>query len=139
VTYTTHDTQMLYDAVIEHLATATGRQIGDGEAPKVDGQIATLPYAVVYALEDEPPEPALSDQTLTIHDAFQVTSVGASAEQARWMQIKVRAALIGWTPDIEGVGTFPIQWLSGGSVLRSDDVQPPLYSAIDRFVARLSG
>ena len=135
MTYTAHDPRPLYDALVARLETATTRPIGDGEEP----DDTTEPYAIVYSLSDEPPEGPLDDPTEVVGDAFQVTCVGSSRRQAQWMQQKVRAALLGWTPTVAGVGTFPIQPLTGSGVDRDTAVSPPVFFTTDRFIARLSG
>lgn len=135
MTYTAHDPRVLYDALIARLETETARPIGDAEAPAD----TTEPYAFVSPLIDEPSEGPLNDPTQVVDDAFQVTCVGESRRQAQWMQQKVRAALLGWIPTVAGVGTFPVQLLSGSGVTQDSSVEPPVFISTDRFTARLSG
>lgn len=135
MTYTAHDPRPLYDAIIARLIAQTTRPIGDAGEPTS----TATPYAIVYSLSDAPGEGPLNDPTQVLDDAFQVTSVGVSRQQAQWMQQKVRAALLGWTPTISGVGTFPVQPLSSSGVDRDTAISPPVYFTTDRFTARLSG
>lgn len=135
MTYTAHDPRLLYDDLIDHLETSTGRPIGDAGEPSD----TSTPYAIVYPLTDEPHEGPLNDPTQVVDDAFQVTCVGVSRREAQWMQKEVRDALLGWTPTVAGFGTFPVHLLSGSGVARDTAVSPPLFITSDRFTARLSG
>jgi hypothetical protein len=135
VTYTAHDPRLLYDAIVSRLGTSTGRPIGDAGEPSD----TSTPYAIVYPLIDEPHDGPLDDPTQVVDDAFQVTCVGVSRQQAQWMQKQVRDALLGWTPTVSGFGTFPVQLLSGSGTSRDTEVSPPLHFTSDRFTARLSG
>lgn len=131
--YTAHDPRLLYNAIATRLASETSRAIGDAQAP--DG---TLPYAIVYPLTDNPGEGPLSDPHQVANQVFQVTCVGANMDSAQVLQKNVRAALLGWAPTVAGFGTFPVHLLDGSGVLRDDNVQPPLFTTADRFVARVS-
>lgn len=134
MSYTAHNPSTVYTAVVAKLVTATGKKIGRAEAPAD----TTLPYAVVYPLDDTADLDAagsLADPHITTVYEFQVTSVGGTAEQAEWMQHKARTALVGWQPDtITGGPSFGLVEKSGGQGTRRDDgTQPAKFFAVDRF------
>lgn len=131
--YTAHDPRLQINAVLVRLDSETGRPVGDAVAPDDD----TRPYMVVYSLDDDPFEMSQADPHMVANPAFQVTSVGDNREQAQWMQKKVRDALLGWRPTITGYAAGPIEGLLAGRVFRDPDVQPPLFSAVDRFTFRI--
>lgn len=129
MTYTAHDPDTLYAAVVSRVGSSTGKQVGRVQAPATK----TLPYAVVYPLAD-PADPdvhgVLSDPHKTTVFEWQVTSVGGTAEQAEWMQHRVRSALLGWSP----TGSYGRVELSGGQGTRRDDgTQPALFFAVDVY------
>lgn len=131
MTYTAHDPRVFYAAVKARLET-TGKNIGDGEAPSD----LTVPYAVLYSL-DEPADPdrngTLADAHATTVFEFQVTSIGDTAEQARWMQQKTRSVLVGWSPVVSGLSCGPAARSGGQGVRRDDGTQPARFFAVDTF------
>ena len=131
MTYTVHDPRTIYDALLTRLASETGKNIGDTQAPTV----VTLPYAVVYPLGDDPAERGvLGDPTQSTVVEFQVTSIGDTRDQAQWMANEVAVALSGWTPTVAGFSFGPISREDGADPVRRDDsVSPPLFYAADRY------
>lgn len=129
MTYTIHDPGLLYAAVVTRLASQTGKNIGRVEAPSDK----TLPYAVVYPVDDSAPPTSLGDtQEVTVHE-FQVTSVGATPQQAEWMQTKVRTALLGWVPTVTGYSFGRVDKIGGQPSQRDDGVQPAQFFATDDY------
>lgn len=128
MSYTAHNPSTFYAAITARLVSSTGKKIGRVEAPSDK----TLPYAVVYPLDDtgDPDNGTLGDAHASAVFEFQVTSIGGTAEQAEWMAHKVRVALVGWSP----TGDFGVVEKSGGDGTRRDDgTQPALFRAVDRF------
>lgn len=132
--YTAHNPRLFFDAIVAQIATSTGKNVGEAQAPTNE----TVPYAVVYPLSDESAEGSLSNPVEIAVWAWQVTCVGSTLDQAQWMQHKVRVALLGWTPTVAGLGTTPVNLLDGAGVTRDDDIQPPLFYSTDRFLAYTS-
>lgn len=131
--YTAHDPRTFYDAIVTRLSGQTSKNIGEANAPSD----TTTPYAVVYQLDEQDnPETLgnLTDAHESTFFAWQVTSVGADANEAQWMQQKVRAALLGWQPTVSGITCGFVERDGGTGVTRDDDLQPPLFYAVDRFV-----
>lgn len=132
MTYTAHNPQTFFDAVVSRLASQTSKNIGDAEAPSD----LTLPYAVVYPLaEDDDPDThgTLSDaHDMTVFE-FQVTSVGSTRKQATWMQAEARSALLGWSPSVSGVSFGQMERSGGQGTRRDDGTQPALFFAVDQF------
>lgn len=134
MTYTAHDTEAIYDAILAHLISETGRDIGDAKRP----DDSTTPYAVLYPGPAVNLEGGLNNPTQVRDGEFTVTSVGRDRSEATWMQTKVKEALLGWTPTIAGVGAYPIQLSYDAEVRRDPDPQKTLFFAPDRFVAGIS-
>lgn len=132
--YTVWNPLPLWTVILARLRTSTGEEIGEGIAPAV----TAVPYGVFYPQEDDEPEGSLSDPLQAVTWTWQVTAVGEGLLQAGWMQHKVRLALVGWTPTITGVGTYPVHLAQGSGIPREDPVQPPLFFSTDRFSALTS-
>jgi hypothetical protein len=134
--YTAPDPQAFYNAILARLTSATGKNIGLGVAPADN----TFPYAVLYPLNDELTEGALSDPHQIVVWAFQVTAVSSGGEGALSMQHRVREALIGHAPTVAGIGTAPIVLLDGSGLSRDDNpaLERPLFYTTDRFSAYTS-
>ena len=129
MTYTIHDPRLVYAAIITRLTSETGKNIGRVEAPSD----LTTPYAVVYPIDEFGDGTSLGDAHETVVYEFQVSSVGDTAEQAEWMQNQVRSALLGWTPSVSGRSLNPVEKAGSQGTVRSDNVQPPVFTAIDTF------
>ena len=129
MTYTVHDVGAFYAAVVTRLTAQTGKNIGRGEAPSDK----TTPYAVVYGLDDSSAGTSLGDPEETTVNMFQVTSVGKTAEQAEWMAVKARTALLGWEPSVSGRVFGRVAKVGGRPAARDDSTQPPLFYAIDDY------
>jgi hypothetical protein len=128
--FTAHDPRVVYDAIVTQLASSTGKNIGESQAPSN----TTAPYAVVYPQDETDTDTTLADpHDVTVFE-WLVVSVGDSQDQALWMQQKVRAALLGWQPVVAGYSFGFVLRDGGGGVQREDPVQPPRFSVADRFV-----
>jgi hypothetical protein len=120
------------DAVIAALATA-GLTVGDAEAPDGDP-----PYVVVYRIFDrrmgtlEGPD---DDATIT----YQVTCVGTSRKQAEWLADEVGDALAaGLTVTGRTIPRIAPE-AGSGTVMRDDDVTPPLFYVTPRYRVMSTG
>ncbi len=115
------------DAVKAALA-GTGRPVGDGT-----GKGLALPYSVLYEVAGGSLGGPVARPYDDADQMYQVTSVGSTAEQARWMADKVRAALLGSVWAVAGRSTMRVGLDVTSGLLRDDDVQPPLYYCADRY------
>lgn len=129
--FTVHDPDEVILDIIARLQTQTSKNVGDGEAPAD----TTMPYAVVYQLDDENTEGTLGDPTAHTVWTIQVTSIGETATQAAWMNDATVAALEGYSPTTTAA-TCQRLWLdTKGPITRDDSLQPPLFYAIAVFTA----
>ncbi len=107
----------LTDELISVVATGTGHQIGDAEAPAAP----VLPYAVLYPI----PSPAHSgDLSLPDRDrtwSYQFTSVGQTREQAQGMADKIQDSIETDTFAPTGITIMGLEVAVRGSVERDDD------------------
>lgn len=116
------------DAVVSHLA-GTGFSIGDGAAPKSPSP--ATPYAVVYLIGALDRDGPVNDSEADEFTEIQVTSVGETRVQATGLADLVRSTLDSLT--VAGRSVGQVRVLDGMIVERDDDVQPPLFYAIDTF------
>lgn len=83
-----------------------------------------------YSAHDFTDAPVDVEVTFTIH------SVGDSRWQAVWGSGRVTAQLLHFVPTIDGRRCWAITGAGSQPVRRDDDVSPPKFIAIDRFVLR---
>lgn len=128
---TVFNPRLFYDAVKTRLA-AIGKQLGDNIAPADP----VTPYSVLYDL-DEDDDPDRYGTLAVPHEAtrfyFQVTSVGKTATEARWMQHAVRAQLLGWTPTVSGLTLGQVERDTGDGIRPDLDAKPVVFYAVDRY------
>ena len=125
----------------EHVAAiiatleAAGLTVGDasGKNPAT-GELYARPYVVVYGdlgALDGPMGDRFADlsQTVTLH------GVGDGPEQAQWVGDKARVALLSDAVTVAGRATLYVAPITGATqpVQRDDDVQPPLFYAVDQY------
>ena len=127
--FTAHNPRPFFDAIAARLVASTGRTIGRSEAPAV----VTVPYAVVYPLDEDDTDTTLDDPFDVTLFRWSVVSVGDSEEQALWMVHKVRVALVGWQPVVAGLTCGFVFRDGGRGVSREDPTQPPKFSGADVF------
>lgn len=114
--------------------TAGGLAVGDGVAPK------TIPvgsgYVVVYSIAGGITTGSLEDPRSDAAPLFQVTSVGDTPEQCRWLVDKVRSLFNVAVPATLSDGRKVI-WLdfplASTTIIRDNDVAPPKWYAPDRL------
>ncbi|MGZ4638676.1 MAG: hypothetical protein ACXV2J_06420 [Actinomycetes bacterium] len=95
----------------------------------------TLPYAVVYPLGSGLFDGSLTagDEQADVWPLWQVTSVGAGAEQAEDLRDRIRAALLGQYLLVDGRKVGPIRLEDEQPVQLDTDVTPHVQYAVDRF------
>ena len=107
----------LTDDILTVVATATGKQLGDGTAPTSP----VFPYGVLYPL----PSP-IHDGDLTSPDRdrgwlYQVTSVGTTREQTQGMADAHQTAMEDSTFAPTGITVMDVETGTRGAVTRDDD------------------
>ena len=110
----------------------------DGHVPQhTQGQPLASRYVVLWA------DPGLrSDEdgvAATLRDVvcrFQVTSVGVSAPEARYLAQRSRDGLLTWSPDVDGMSFGRPEHESTARTRRDDDLPTPLFLAVDTYVVR---
>lgn len=117
------------DGVIAALEAA-GLSVGDGS-----GKGLTAPYCVVYTDLGDLDGP-MGDRFADAEQHFFVHSIGLDRNGAQWEADKARVALLGTPITVEGREVMYVNPEPGGSlpVQRDDDIQPPLYYAVDEYV-----
>ncbi len=127
----------LLDLIVAVIATQTGRPVGDGAAPSEIVIPDDLPYANIQSIGEADREASFAE-LMTEGDLvseIQATSVGESRKQAQWMTDRIRESFIaanlsGWTGRVIQL----VELDAGNEVERDDDVQPPLFYAVDSFL-----
>ena len=100
----TPDRRELTTALIALLELATDRPWGDGKAP---GQSAPeVPYGIVYAIAGGGVDGGFADPHTDATFVYQLSSVGATREQAEWLADRARRAVLGRDPT--GALLFPL-------------------------------
>jgi hypothetical protein len=136
-----HQTRPVTAAIIAALR-AEGLAVGNAEQPPGSGWQNTpgtsthVAYVVVYPLAGGSLDGSLADGQEDAEALYQLTCVGASAEQAEWVADAARASLLGASLTVPGrsVPLIIIDTL-GGSV-RDDNTQPPVWWIADRYSVR---
>jgi len=133
-------------ALLTRLAT-TGLPVGDARKPDDAGWQGTpgassfLTYLVLYPVDvlRAGPDAALDDNYRAPHLTYQVTSVGQDRRAAQVGADLAATCLTDGTPlGIPGWSTERIRHDSSAGVTRDEDVNPPLYYAIDRYLLEVS-
>jgi len=124
--------------VATFITTSVGRPVGVVDMPEG----ATVPYAVVYPIDDVFSGPPLWDPFADVEFTFQVTSVGERWDQARWMADHVRRALldrvnggfIGNPGPVSGAVVANRDFVDAGGIIEGDSV----VSIPERFLFHLT-
>lgn len=109
----------------EMLKTGTGRSIGVGRSPVVDGDalaVPDFPYAIVYPVAGGGFSGSLAFPDEDAAFEFQVTGVGLRLDQADWMTDKVRSVVLGRS----GSGNFLYEMtVTDHAVVNREPTGPP--------------
>lgn len=141
----TVDIEVALEAVGEMLVTIAGLGVGQGRAPlPPDGaDDPELPYVIVYSIPWDFYDflPMSSDQDVPL--AFQTTTVGATAQQARFNDDRIRAKLTEISP-VTGTWVTPLV-IPGMTVMGrrctmagGEDPDVRLTSVVSRYVLDVS-
>lgn len=128
------------------LGDGSGQLVGDGVAPEGGGWLsgqpnvsAFVPYGVLASTGAVLADPALryGDQVRSWDASWRLSSFGGSRSQCDWVATRLRLAAAGCI----GVrfGDFRVSmlsWRSLGAMVRSDAVDPPMWSVVDAFSVR---
>jgi len=141
------DTGSLTTALVAALAVSSGELVGDGVAPTAGGWSNGqpnvgdyVPYGVLSFQGANPRESNLryNEHVKTWITQWRIGYYGASREQADWVATAIRSAVV----DLYGVGTgYTVrlaEWRSLGAMTRSDQVDPPLWSALDALTLQVA-
>lgn len=132
-------------AVLQRLAEA-GLTVHDGVVPvsDADARVVTveLPYCVFLSGVGDDDQPRLSGRNGRRAVYFQVTYVGASRVQAKWVGERSRAALVTHRLVVPDARSWPTVLDESQRIRRDDDaVQPdgaPLFYGVDTYSAAIT-
>ena len=118
--------RIVTDAVLSTLE-ANWTRVGDAQAPEDD----TLPYAVLYPIDESDMDGDLAAAQRTGWFEFQITCVGETRESSSQLGDKLRDALLASSPAVAGYTLGPWLKVVSDTVNRDDDVQPPVFYSIN--------
>lgn len=126
------------EAIITALATA-GLNVGDGEKPAgagwqgTPGQSVFKGYVVVHPVGGFEIDGTLDQPSDDVWPMHQLTSYGAKRAQCEEVADDAREAMLTIPLTVSGrsLGRYRIDLV--GVVTRTDDVQPPIFMAPDRY------
>ena len=111
-----------------------GLTVGDGVAPAIVP--ANSGYVVVYSIAGGVTEGSIDNPNEDASPTFQITSVSANPAQCRWLVDRARALFNAAVPATLSDGRKVI-WLNfpmaSTTIIREDEVAPPVWYAPDRF------
>lgn len=109
--------------------------VGDAARPE-NWASSSGGYAVLYPLS-VPTDGPVSDPYADAESEYQVTAVGVTRAQAQIVADKARTLMLTAPLTIpDRVLMQPVEWSDSRGVERDDDVSPPLFYAIDRYMIR---
>ncbi|HEX9991353.1 MAG TPA: hypothetical protein VGB14_00355 [Acidimicrobiales bacterium] len=131
-----NDRRKVTQALIDMLAAATTRPVGDLDRPPAGVE----PFAVVYPIPGGSSDGPAQWPHADVDRVYQVSSVGKDRWQAEWMADKVRAAILGRNGNgayvnpitVDGVVVFERDEYAQGAPIR----EGALVSIGDRYVLR---
>lgn len=121
--------------VLARLQSISGLFVYDGEVEKDKaGQPVKTRYAVLYAPPGRRVDEALAGTNDSYLHRWQVTSVGSSAEQVRWVATKCRDALLDTRITADGWQVSRVRHTADEPVLPDDDLPGKrLFYAVDQY------
>ncbi|ROP45947.1 hypothetical protein [Pseudokineococcus lusitanus] len=124
-------------AVLDQLRVLVTKPVYDGHVPKdTKGQPRDDEYVVLWASPGVRRSDDLAGQLLEQDTRFQVSCVGVSAAQARWLAQRCRDGLLTWWPEVTGMRLDRPEHESSSPTRRDDDLPSPLFLAADTYVVR---
>lgn len=135
---TVYRSRAVTDAIITML-TVAGLVVGDGEKPDgggwqgVDAQSNFIPYVVVHPIGAYEIDGPIGDTAADVWPLHQLTSYGATRSQCELAADRAREAMLTGALAVTGRRVLMVQPDLLGIVSRDDDVQPPIFSAPDRY------
>ncbi len=127
------------DAILARLNATANVLAGDGIRPagggfpKEDPTQVFAPYCVVSAGIVSQVDGPVADPFADTINEYQVTSVGATAAQARWMADLARTALVGQPLAVSGRSVNLFAPVSSQPTTRDDSTTPPLWFQADIY------
>jgi hypothetical protein len=126
------------ESIISVLTTA-GLRVGDGEKPDASGWAGTAGqsnfrgYVVVHPVGGFDIDGPIDQPSDDVWPLAQVTAYGATRAQCEEIADDARAAMLSGVFVVAGrsLGRWLIDLV--GVVTRTDDIQPPIYMAPDRY------
>lgn len=126
-------------AAIVAALTSAGLTVGRGEKPTAGGwqgqagDSTFIPYVVVYGLGGGDLDGAIDYGAEDGTVRYQLSSIGATAEQAEWVADASRIALLAASLAVTGRRLSHLDFYDLGAALRDDQQQPPLFQVAERF------
>lgn len=125
-----HNSRDLTTAVVDALEAAD-LTVGRAEAP------STVPagagYVIVYPITGGTFDGDIQFPHSEADAAYQLTSIGDTAEQCEWVADKVRTTILSATLTLTDRKVIFIDPTFIGGVIRDDNVQPPKFYSPDRY------
>ena len=136
---TAHRGRVVTQALLTVLSNA-GITAGDGVAPDgvgwddgTPGVDTFDPYVVVHATLGGIFDGSVGDPYQDAKVDYTLTSVGATQQQAQWMNDEVYATLTSTALTVSGRSVLQASPEVEGGATRDDDVQPPVWFAPSRW------
>lgn len=137
MTTRTHASRTITDAIISALEGA-GLLVGDAQAPDGAGWTDKpgdefVGYVVVYELSGGVTDGPIGEPDNDAEQIFQLTSVGATREQCKWVADRARHVMLTAALSIVDRAVMRVAVDMLGGTTRDDDVQPPVFFSPDRY------
>lgn len=118
------------DAVRNLVDAVANVTVYDGTVPNSP----VLPYVVMYGDQGAAEANAYTEVSSFRRFRVQTTTVAANQPQARALAERVESALLDVRPTVAGRTCVPIRKETSQPVRRDDDVDPPVFYAVDVWV-----
>lgn len=125
-------------AAVLALLASVGLRVGDGARPTgwLPADFAAGGYPVLYPLTTTASGTS-ADAYADVESEYQITSVGSTRAQAQFVADASRTVMLTGALSIPGRALLqPVEWAPSRGVTRDDDVDPPLFTVVDRYVIR---
>lgn len=123
-------------AKIKEVLEAANLLVGQAQAPdgggwQEDGSFNN--YVVIYSIPTSGSGGVLGDPQADVQLVYQITCVGESDEDAKWVVDKVIPAMLAANLSVTGRKVALVKLEMSPGIRRDDDMQPPLFLATPRF------